>query len=171
MKMAQGIFKNQFLPYFVPESIVGPIRGGDVDGAHRMNIAAVSIIRMTVAYGMFKVIQKYKADSYQVTKAVAGVVSAPAAGVYWSARALQRGLEEMKKAFTKRDFTAALKGTGFWTLGCLTNIVSQNVEGSIISEKFRGMRWGVLEILNYRITKNVQYRQDKVHLKTAKSGF
>lgn len=147
METVRSVIKGQWTALVIPESVLGPIRGDD-NGDHRMHIAAVSIIRMALAYGAFKGVQKYKANEVRVSGTLGAALSMPAAAVYCSGRLFQKSFEEMRKA----RFTSALKASGYWVLGCSVNQVVQ------VRFQYKGWRWGLVEIINYQIAGNVPFR-------------
>lgn len=95
------IIKNQLLPFVLPETLIAPLRGADKDKGHRMQIAAITAIRLAVALGIYQCATKMKADSGRVSFGFGALLSAPGAGIYWGGKFLYKGAQEIKKGFAQ----------------------------------------------------------------------
>ncbi|MCB1109578.1 MAG: hypothetical protein KDK64_01230 [Chlamydiia bacterium] len=148
--MFQSVIRNQLLPFICPEPVIGPFRGADRTYDHKMQIAAMTAIRLALVIGIYKCAQK--ADPGRVSAVFGGLFSAPAAGMYWGAKALYKGAQGFKQAVTERNYKHAFWGSGYWVGGCLLLQISQTIS-------YKGWRWGAVElVVNKHLTKDIEYR-------------
>jgi len=145
------IIKNQLLPFVLPETLIAIVRGADKDSGHRMQIVAITAIRLAVALGIYQCATKMKADSGRVSFGFGALFSAPGAGIYWGGKFLYKGTQEIKKGFTDRAIKKVGFGVGTWVGGCLAIRLSQTMS-------YNGYRWGALEVITYRLSKDIEYR-------------
>jgi hypothetical protein len=150
--MLSEIKWGQGLPWLVPEPLIGHFRGADKDKGQRMQITVISVIRLAVALGIGKCVSKMKADPTRVSMTFGGLLSAPGAGLYWGGRLLQRSVQDIRKGFADRAFGTASLGAAKWVGGCFLIQVTQT------DMQYNGYRWGALEILNQRLSKDIEYR-------------
>lgn len=145
------IIKNQLLPFVLPETLIAPLRGADKDKGHRMQIAAITAIRLAVALGIYQCATKMKADSGRVSFGFGALLSAPGAGIYWGGKFLYKGAQEIKKGFADRAIKRVGFGAAAWVGGCLAIQLSQTMS-------YNGYRWGALEVITHRLSKDIEYR-------------
>lgn len=134
----------------VPNYILGPVTGCDKTNDNRFNMLSVSAIRIAIALGIYKVVDKYKADPKRVSVLGGGLLSAPAAGVYWSGKMLQMGASELKKAFLDRNPKSFFWGSSYWVGGCIVGQIA-------LAPNYNGYRWGAVEYLMHPLCKDESY--------------
>jgi len=147
------IINNQLLPFVLPETLIAPIRGADKDKGHRLQITAIIAVRLAVALGIYKCATRMKADSGRVSFGFGAVLSAPGAGLFWGGKFLYKGAQEIKKGLADRAIKRVGFGAATWVGGCLAIQLSQTV-----TYRNYGYRWGALEVITQRISKDIEYR-------------
>ena len=149
--MVGKLLHNQKLPFICPDPLIGPLRGADKTHDNKMKIAAVTVIRLALAFGIFKAAEKMKSDHLRTSALFGGLLSAPAAGFFWSAKLLQNGAREFKRGLIDHSLRKVGLGAGSWVLGCIAAQTSQTLS-------YNGYRWGAVEVINHRLTKDIEYR-------------
>ena len=92
-----------------------------------------------------------KSDQLRTSALFGALLSAPAAGLFWSAKLLQNGARELKRGLIDHSFRKVGLGAGSWVLGCIATQASQTLS-------YNGYRWGAIEMINHRLTKDIEYR-------------
>ena len=146
----ENVLKGPYLPLVIPETVVGPIRGDD-NGEHHLKLTASSAIRIALAVGIYKIAGRLKADPNRVAGVFGVLVSAPAAGLYWGSKLICDGAREIKKGFIDRSLSSIGKGSSYWVGGCMCIAGSQYAN-------VNGWRWGVAEVLNHRLSGELDFR-------------
>ncbi|WP_316356290.1 hypothetical protein [Candidatus Neptunichlamydia sp. REUL1] len=116
-----------------------------------MQIMAITAIRLAVAFGIYQCAKKIKADSGRVSFGFGALLSAPGAGLYWGGKFLYKGAQEIKKGFSDRAIKKVGFGAAIWFWGCFVIQLSQTMS-------YNGYRWGALEVITHRLSKDIEYR-------------
>ena len=145
---------NKSLPFILPETLIAPIRGDD-KGEHRLQILAITAMRIAVALGIYKCATRMKADSGRVSIGIGAVFSAPGAGLFWGGKFLYKGAQEIKNGLVNRAIKRVGIGAATWVGGCLAIQFSQT------TLSYNGYRWGLIELMNQRVSKDFEYRNYK----------
>ncbi|MCB1107414.1 MAG: hypothetical protein KDK76_04885 [Chlamydiia bacterium] len=149
------IVGSRYTDLVVPQPVKGIIRGDDT-GGNRLSMMGVTAIRLSLAASMLYAIKKTNPDKGRVSIAMS-LLSTPAMGMSWGIQYLRDGAQIIKKGFLNRSIRDIGRGGLNWVGGCLILHLAQALEMGIFHKKCEGYRFGLVEVINYKMTKGTKY--------------